>query len=106
MISSSVFYLFLATILPNDIVIDDEMDTDLKNSFEFVINYTIFHNDIESGDKIAEALLQHFNQKPKECKERAPTAKLCIQYFHIVSIAKGLIRAKLMGDLQAHLNSV
>lgn len=55
MISSSVFYLFLETILPNDIVIDDEMDTDLKNSFELVINYTIFHNDIESGDKIAEA---------------------------------------------------
>ncbi|KAJ8928317.1 hypothetical protein NQ314_019129 [Rhamnusium bicolor] len=74
--------LTLAIIVSKDLVIDDEMVANL--------NITI----------------ENFNQKLKEYEERGPTAKLWIQYFHKLSIAKEFIRAERMGNFQAHLNSI
>lgn len=53
-----------------------------------------------------EALLDQFNKKLRMYEERGPTAKLWVQYFRMVSIAKEFIRSERMGDWQAHLNSI
>ena len=102
----TLLQLTLAIIISKDLVIDDEMVANLNITIENVINNTISYNDIENGDEISEELLYQFNQKLKEYEERGPTAKLWIQYFHMVSIAKEFIRAECMGDWQAHLNSI
>ncbi|CAF4761707.1 unnamed protein product [Pieris macdunnoughi] len=80
--------LQLATIISKELVLDSEMDKNLTNTIELIINKTISYNDIEQGDEIAEALLYQFNEKLQKHGEGGPTAKLWIQYFHMVSIAK------------------
>ncbi|CAG4972672.1 unnamed protein product [Parnassius apollo] len=94
------------TVISKELLLDSEMDENLTNTIELVTNKTISCNDIEEGDEIAEALLDQFNEKLQEHGERGPTAKLWIQYFHMVSIAKEFIRAKRMGDWRPHLNCV
>ncbi|CAF4905576.1 unnamed protein product [Pieris macdunnoughi] len=84
----TLLHLTLATIISKELVLDSEMDKNLTNTIELIINKTISYNDIEQGDEIFEALLYQFNEKLQEHGERGPTAKLWIQYFHMVSIAK------------------
>ncbi|GBP26356.1 hypothetical protein EVAR_95529_1 [Eumeta japonica] len=51
-------------------------------------------DDIEINNETSEALLLQFNQKMRDYEKRGPTANLCSQYFHMVSIAKEFIRAE------------
>lgn len=102
----TLLHLTLSTIISKELVIDDEMNEHLKKTIDDIINNTVSYNDIESCDKKAEALLYQCSQKLKEYEERGSTAKLWIQYFHMVLMAKEFIRAERMGNWQAHLNCV
>lgn len=102
----TLLHLTLATIISEELVIDDEMHANLQDTVNLIMNNTISYVDIENGDEMAEALLEQFNKKLKEYEQRGPTAKLWTQYFHMVSIAKEFVRAERMGDWKAHLNSI
>jgi len=92
----TLLHLTLSTIISKELVIDDEMNDYLKKTIDDIINNTVSYNDIESCDEKAEALLYQFSKKLKEFEERGSTAKLWIQYFHMVSMAKEFIRAERM----------
>ncbi|GBM56517.1 hypothetical protein AVEN_140589-1 [Araneus ventricosus] len=102
----TLFHLTLAAIIPKELVIDDDMDSNLQNTIEDAKSNTILYNDIENCDEKTEALLYQCNKKLKQYEGRGSTGKLWIQYFHMVSIAKEFIRAERMGYWQAHLNCV
>ncbi|GBM17624.1 hypothetical protein AVEN_80912-1 [Araneus ventricosus] len=102
----TLLHLTLATIISKELVIDDDIDANLQNTIEDVKNNTISYNEIENCDEKTEALLYQCNKKLKQYEGRGSTAKLWIQYFHVVSIAKDFIRAESMGDWKAHLNCV
>ncbi|GBO34389.1 hypothetical protein AVEN_207736-1 [Araneus ventricosus] len=102
----TLLHLTLATIISKEFVIDDDMDANLQKKIEDVKNNTISYNDIENYDEKTEALLYQCNKKLNQYEGRGSTGKLWIQYFHMISIAKEFIRAKRMGDWQAHLNCV
>ncbi|GBN04272.1 hypothetical protein AVEN_145606-1 [Araneus ventricosus] len=103
----TLLYLTLATIIPKELVIDNDMDANLQNTIEDVKNNTISYNDIENCDEKTEALLYQCNKKLKQYeRQENSTGKLWIQYFNMVSIAKDFIRAERMGHWQAHLNCI
>ncbi|CAH0556725.1 unnamed protein product [Brassicogethes aeneus] len=102
----TLLQLTLAIIILKEVEINDIMDADLIINIEHILDNTLSYNDIENDDEVSAALLNKLNQKLKTYEERGPTAKLWIQYFHMVSIAKEFLRAERMGDWKAHLNCV
>ncbi|GBM52908.1 hypothetical protein AVEN_197214-1 [Araneus ventricosus] len=92
----TLLHLNLATIISKELVIEDDMDGNLQNTIEYVKNNTISYNDIGNCDEKTEALVYQCNKKLKQYEGRGSTAKLWIQYFHMVSIAKEFIRAERM----------
>ena len=53
-----------------------------------------------------ERLKSVMQNKLSECKLRGPTAKLWVQYFNLITIAKNFIRAERMSDWNLHLQCV
>lgn len=102
----TLLQLTLAIIILKEVDIDYIMDVDLIINIENILNNTFSYNDIETDHEISGALLNKLNEKLKNYEERGPTAKLWIQYFHMVSIAKEFSRAERMGDWKAHLNCI
>ncbi|GBP40851.1 Putative nuclease HARBI1 [Eumeta japonica] len=102
----TLLQLTLAIIILKEVEIDDIMDAELIINIEHILDNILSYKDIENDDEVSGALLNKLNQKLKEYEERGPTAKLWIQYFHMVSIAKEFLRAKRMEDWKAHLNCV
>ncbi|GBM31922.1 hypothetical protein AVEN_74228-1 [Araneus ventricosus] len=80
----TLLHLTFETIISKEFVIDDDMDANLQNTIEDVKNNTISYNDIENCDEETEALLYQCNKKLKQYEGRGSTAKLWIQYFHMV----------------------
>jgi len=101
----TLLHLALSTITSKSTDIDEDFHDILKTSVEDVIKNTASFEDIETSD-IIQSLLNMFNEKLREYEERGPTARLWVQYFRMVSIAKEFIRAERMGDWEAHLNSI
>ncbi|GBM16334.1 hypothetical protein AVEN_194068-1 [Araneus ventricosus] len=102
----TLLHLTLTTIISKELVIDDDMDTNLQNTIEDVKNNTISYNDIENCDEKLKHYFISAIKKLKQYEGRGSTGKLWIQYFNMVSIAKEFIRAERMGDWQADLNCV
>lgn len=102
----TLLQLTLAIIVLKEVDIDDIVDAELNINIENILDNTFSYNDIENDDEISGALLNKLNQKLKDYEERGPTAKLWIQYFHMVSIAKEFLRAERMGDWKSHLNCI
>ncbi|GBP81140.1 hypothetical protein EVAR_88238_1 [Eumeta japonica] len=102
----TLLQLSLAIIILKEVEMNDIMDADLIVNIEHILGNTLSYNDIENDDEVSGALLDKFNEKLKKYEERGPTAKLWIQYFCMVSIAKEFLRAERMGDWKAHLNCV
>ncbi|CAG4951420.1 unnamed protein product [Parnassius apollo] len=74
----TLLQLTLAIVILKEVEMNNIMDADLIINIEHILEY----------------------------EERGPTAKLWIQYFCMVSIAKEFLRAERMGDWKAHLNCV
>lgn len=102
----TLLHLALAMIILKGINVDEEMDENLRTTIENVMNCTLSYDDIENYDELAESLLHKFNEKLHEYEDRGPTARLWVQYFQMISIAKEFIRAERIGDWDSHLNSI
>lgn len=57
----TLLHLTLATIISEELVIDEEMHANLHDTVDLIMNNTISYVDIENGDEMAEALLEQFN---------------------------------------------
>lgn len=102
----TLLQLALAIIILKEVDLDDITDADLIINIEHILDDTLSYADIENDSEVSGALLHKFNLKLKDFEKRGPTAKLSIQYFNMVSLAKEFLRAERMGDWKAHLNCV
>lgn len=53
----TLLHLTLATIISEELVIDEEMHANLQDTVDLIMNNTISYVDIENGDEMAEAFL-------------------------------------------------
>ncbi|KYN00649.1 hypothetical protein ALC62_08572 [Cyphomyrmex costatus] len=102
----TLLHLALSTIIFADVQIDDHTNDFLENYIHDILKGTFSYENIEQSVCIFQPLLEQFNDKLNELEDRGPTAKLWVQYFHMVSIAEEFIRAERMGNWTGHLNAI
>jgi len=102
----TLLHLALSTIIFKDIQIDDHTGDFLKGYIEDIMKHTFSYEEIEESTCIFQLLLEQFNDKLNELQGRGLTAKLWVQYFHMVSIAKEFIKAERLGNWNGHLNAI